>query len=241
MIGSSISDKMSINNVIHSTAMESYIETHLAPESPSLVHARENSIKNGIPTIAVSPTQGKFLSLLTTMSSAQDVLELGTLGGYSSICLAQAIKERGGKLTSIDISSDRRQVAIENLQFAGIKVPNEADVLLGAALDILPTLANEIKTGTRPAFDFVFIDADWDNQWEYFDFAVKISKGKGSVIYIDNVVRQVLESGIIGPEKKDEKVMPLVEKVGQDNRVDAVVMQTVGAKSYDGFLMAVVK
>jgi predicted O-methyltransferase YrrM len=114
-------------------------------------------------------------------------------------------------------------------------------VLLGAALDILPNIANEIETGTRSAFDFVFIDANWDNQWEYFDFAVKISKGKGSVIYVDNVVRQILEAGIIGPEKKDEEVMPLVEKVGQDNRVDAVVMQTVGAKSYDGFLMAVVK
>jgi predicted O-methyltransferase YrrM len=175
------------------------------------------------------------------MSGANHVLELGTLGGYSSICLAQAIKERGGKLTSIDISSDRRQVAIQNLQFAGINIPDEADVLLGAALDILPSLANEIETGTRSAFDFVFIDADWDNQWEYFDFAVKISKGKGSVIYVDNVVRQILEAGIIGPEKKDEEVIPLVEKVGQDNRVDAVVMQTVGAKSYDGFLMAVVK
>lgn len=232
---------MSAEKIVHSTAMESYIETHLAPEGPGLVHARENSIKNGIPTIAVSPTQGKFLSLLATMSGAQEVLELGTLGGYSSICFAQAIKERGGKLTSIDISSDRREVAIQNLHFAGIKVPDETDVLLGAALDILPQLANEIDTGARPAFDFVFIDADWDNQWEYFDFAVKVSKGKGSVIYVDNVVRQILEAGIIGPETRDEKVTPLVEMVGQDDRVDAVVMQTVGSKSYDGFLMAVVK
>ncbi|KAH8703461.1 O-methyltransferase [Talaromyces proteolyticus] len=232
---------MPIRTAAHSIEIESYVETHLVQQQPGLIHARENSLKHGIPTIAVSTVQGKFLSLLTSLSGAQNVLEIGTLGGYSSIWFAQTTKARGGKLTSIEIDSSRREVALQNLQVAGINVPTEAEILLGAALDVLPKLAEEISAGTRPKFDFVFIDADWENQWRYFDLAVGLSKGKGSVIYVDNVVKEILESGIVGPEKRNETVTPLVEKVGQDGRVEAVVMQTIGAKQHDGFLMAVVK
>lgn len=85
------------------------------------------------------------------------------------------------------------------------------------------------------------MDADWDEQWNYFDYGVKLSKGKGSVLYVDNVVRQLFESGLVGPQKRNDAVLPLVEKAGKDERVDAVVMQTVGSKDYDGFLMAIVK
>ncbi|MCJ1229000.1 hypothetical protein MMC12_005664 [Toensbergia leucococca] len=236
---------MSISNVKHAPAVDAHTEKHLIPPTPALTHAYDNSTANGIPMIAVSPSQGKFLSLLTTMSGARNVLELGTLGGYSSIWFAQALKANGsggGKVTSIEIDSARRDVSIANLEHAGVKVPEEAEVVLGAGLDVLPRLGQEIEAGKRVGFDFVFVDADWENQWHYFDWGVKLCKGKGSVIYVDNVVRRLLESGIVGPAaKREEGVVDLVENVGVDGRVDAVVVQTVGAKDYDGFLMAVVK
>jgi predicted O-methyltransferase YrrM len=146
-------------------------------------------------------------------------------------------------VTSIEIDPKHRNVAIENIEYAGLS--KQVDVLLGAALDVLPRLAKEIEEGRREKFDFVFIDADWDEQWDYFDWAAKMME-KGSCIYVDNVVKQLLESGIPdGMEKKESEhvrgMKELVERVGKDTRVDAVVMQTVGAKSHDGFLMAVVK
>ena len=235
---------MSVDNVKHAGAVDAHIQKHLVPPTPALTHAYDNSTAHGIPMIAVSPTQGKFLSLLTRMSGARNVLELGTLGGYSSIWFAGALKGHagGGKVTSVEIDSARRDVSIANLEYAGVKVPQEVEVVLGAGLEVLPRLGKEIEAGEREAFDFVFIDADWDNQWNYFDWGVKLSKGTGSVVYVDNVVRQLLESGIVGPETRDQAVVDdLVENVGKDPRVDAVVMQTVGAKDYDGFLMAVVK
>ena len=233
---------MSIDNVVHASAVASYTEGILVPPTPALSHAYENSTQHGIPMIAVSPAQGKFLSLLTQMSGAKNVLELGTLGGYSSIWFAEALKANGGgKVTSIEIDPARREVSIENLKYAGVGVPEEVEVLLGAGLEVLPRLEQEIQNKRREKFDFVFIDADWDNQWAYFDWGVKLSKGEGSVVYVDNVVRQLLEIGAIGPAAKDEKVENLVESIGKDERVEAVVMQTVGAKDYDGFLVAVVK
>ena len=233
---------MSIDNVVHAPTVASYTEDILVPATPALTHAYSNSTKHGIPMIAVSPAQGKFLSLLTQISGAKNVLELGTLGGYSSIWFAEALKANGGgKVTSIEIDPARREVSIENLKYAGVKVPGEVEVLLGEGLEVLPSLGKEIEDGRREKFDFVFIDADWDNQWAYFDWGVRLSKGKGSVVYVDNVVRQLLEIGAVGPAAKDEKVENLVQRVGKDERVEAVVMQTVGAKDYDGFLMAVVK
>ena len=233
---------MSIDNVVHAPTVASYTEDILLPATPALTHAYSNSTKHGIPMIAVSPAQGKFLSLLTQISGAKNVLELGTLGGYSSIWFAEALKANGGgKVTSIEIDPARREVSIENLKYAGVRVPEEVEVLLGAGLEVLPSLGKEIEEGRRERFDFVFIDADWDNQWAYFEWGVRLSRGKGSVVYVDNVVRQLLEIGVVGPAVKDEKVENLVERVGTDERVEAVVMQTVGAKDYDGFLMAVVK
>jgi predicted O-methyltransferase YrrM len=233
---------MSVENVKFAPEVTLYTEELLVPTTDALSHAYSNSTANGIPMIAVSPAQGKFLSLLTRMSGAKHILELGTLGGYSGIWFAQALQANGGgKVTSIEIDSLRRKVSIENLEYAGVKVPEELDVILGAGLDVLPKLGEEIKSGKREPFDFVFIDADWDNQWKYFDWGVKLSKGKGAVVYVDNVVRQLLESGIVGPEEREKGVVDLIEEVSKDKRVEAVVMQTVGAKDYDGFLMAIVK
>lgn len=147
-------------------------------------------------------------------------------------------------MTSIEINPKHRDVAVENIEYAGLS--RQVDVVLGAALDVLPKLAKEIEDGERERFDFVFIDADWDEQWDYFDWAVRVM-GKGSCVYVDNVVRQLLELGVAGGEAEGKAAEPvrgmkeLVERVGKDSRVDATVMQTVGAKTHDGFLIAVVK
>jgi predicted O-methyltransferase YrrM len=231
---------MSIENVKHAEAVDTYSQSNLisTTEGEALDHAYKNSSKNGIPEIALSPVQGKFLNVLATMSGAKHVLELGTLGGYSGIWLARAVKEHGGKVTSIEIDSKRRDVAIENLQYAGVS--KDVEILLGPGLEVLPRIAKEIEEGKRERFDFTFIDADWENQYNYLDWAVKLSK-KGSAIYVDNVVRQMLESGIVGDEKRDPKADDLVALTGKDDRVDATLIQTVGAKDYDGFLLAVVR
>ncbi|CAI7569283.1 unnamed protein product [Penicillium pancosmium] len=220
--------------------VDAYIKKHLIGFDQGLEHAYTNSTEKGLPMIAVSPAQGKFASLLTTIGSACNVLEIGTLGGYSSIWFAKAVKGRG-KVTSIEISPHHRDVAVENLRAAGVEVPEEVEVLLGAGLDVLPRLVAEIERGAREPFDFVFIDADWPNQWNYFDFGVKVSKGKGAVIYIDNVVQNMLESGIVGENQRNGDSVDVFAKAGADDRVDAVVMQTVGSKTHDGFLLAVVK
>jgi predicted O-methyltransferase YrrM len=231
---------MSLSQASQREAVDAYVKHHLLKADKGLENAYTNSTRNGLPMIAVSEVQGKFVSMLTTIGSARNVLEIGTLGGYSSIWFAQAMKGRG-KVTSIEVIPHHRDVAIENLRTAGVQVPEEVDILLGAALNVLPKLAEEIEKGEREPFDFVFIDADWDNQWNYFDFGVKLSKGKGAVIYIDNAVRNLLESGIVGDNERDENAIDVVANVGADDRVDAVVMQTVGVKSHDGFLLAVVK
>jgi len=114
---------MSINNVVHAEAVASYTESHLVPQTPELEHAYSNSTASWNATDRKSrQRKGKFLSLLTTVSRAKNVLELGTLGGYSGIWFAKALKERGGKLTSIEIDSARREVAIQNLEYAGVRV-----------------------------------------------------------------------------------------------------------------------
>lgn len=232
---------MSTENIVHASAVAEYTESRLAPATPAFKHAYANTTAHGIPEIALSPAQGKLISLLAGMSGAKNVLEIGTLGGYSALWFAQAIKDNGGKVTSVEIDPKNRSVAIENLEYGGVKVPEEVEIVLGAALDVLPRLAEEIDQGKRERFDFIFIDADWDNQAAYFDWGVKLSKGKGSVVYVDNVVRQLLEIGAVGPADKDNTVQNLVEAVAKDKRVEATVIQTVGSKNMDGFLLALVK
>ena len=236
---------MSLTLIPHLSAITTYTESLLVPPNPSLTHAYTTTTAHNIPPIAVSPAQGKFLSLLAQLSGAKNVLEVGTLGGYSGIWFAEALKKNGsgGKVTSIEIDPKRREVAMENLRFAAIRVPEEVEVLLGAGLEVLATLQKEIEEGVREKFEFIFIDADWDNQWAYFDWAVKLSQGRGSVVYVDNVVRQLLEIGAVGRpagERDEGMVENLVERVAGDGRVEGVVVQTVGGKDYDGFLMAVV-
>ena len=231
---------MSIRSIEDRAAVESHIQSHLIHSTPAHEHAYENSTKNGLPMIAVSPSQGKLTSLLVAMKGAKNVLEIGTLGGYSGIWLAQGLKGKG-KVTSVEVDPRNRDVAIENLRYAGLNVPEDVDVLLGAGLDVLPKLEQEILAGKRERFDFVFVDADWENQWGYFEWGVRLSKGAGSAIYVDNVVQAMISDGIVGGQERDADATDLVAKVGADSRVEATVMQTVGSKSFDGFLLAVVK
>lgn len=206
--------------------VDAQARTSLLRPNRQLDHALTNSAANGLPAITISDLQGQYLALQCRLINARSVLEIGTLGGYSTIWFAQT----GAKVTSIEIDPKHRNVALENTN--GLDV----EVLLGSALDVLPRLAAEGRK-----FDFVFIDAAWEEQWQYFQWAVKLARGNGC-IYVDNVVRELLESETVG--EGDES---LVTKVGTEERVDATVVSTISshkgnaAQMYDGFLLAVVK
>ncbi|CAM1500503.1 Fc.00g096650.m01.CDS01 [Cosmosporella sp. VM-42] len=198
-------------------------ESLLRP-NPKLDHAIATSRESGLPPITISPLQGQYLAIQCKLIGAKTVLEIGTLGGYSTIWFAQA----GAKVTSIEINPKHRDVAQKNVD--GLDV----EIILGAALDVLPTLYKEGRT-----FDMVFIDADWREQWEYFDWAVQLTNPSGC-IYVDNVVRELLESNATNKDTES-----LVTKVGKDSRVAATIVPTISShkgnagESFDGFLLAV--
>ncbi|KAK4542648.1 hypothetical protein LTR36_006220 [Oleoguttula mirabilis] len=156
-------------------------QKQLLKPNKRLDDAVANCARNNIPPIAMGPSQGSFLSILCKLMKAQSVLEIGTLGGYSTIWFAESVP--GVHVTSIEFNPTHRDVALENT-----KGLDNVDIRLGAALDVLPKLADEVKV-----FDFVFIDADWDEQQQYFDWAVRMTR-KGGCVYVDNVVRQLMES-----------------------------------------------
>jgi len=224
------------------TAVDQYSFLHLHPPSStsptnrSLDAALANSEKHGLPNIAVSPSQGKFLMLQARLLRAEHVLEVGTLGGYSSIWLASANPHI--RVTTIEVDERHAAVARENLAIAG--VDDRVEVIVGSGLDVLPKLVQEVQSGARGKFNLVFIDADKENNWAYVDLALDMCV-KGACIMVDNVVRkgklansETTSSSILGARK-------VVEEVGKDERLDGVVLQTVGEKNYDGFLMAIVK
>ena len=229
------------------TAVDAYTSSHLlqsnTPISKALEHALQNSIDKGLPDIACYPMQGKFLAVQCGIAGANNVLEIGTLGGYSSIWFASAGPEV--HVTSVEVEPRHREVAMENIAFAGLS--DRVQVILGTGLDVLPKLAHEIAEGKREKFDFVFIDADKENNWEYFQLVVPMVRQR-TCIYVDNVVRKgklaSAEAAAEAAAKGDFRIegcRRLVENVGKDDRVEALVLQTLSEKNYDGFLMAVVK
>jgi predicted O-methyltransferase YrrM len=180
--------------------------------------------REGLPPIDVSPPQGKFLHLLVRMQAARRVLEIGTLGGYSTIWLARALPA-DGELTTCEVSAEHAAVARGNIANAGLA--DRVDVRVGPALDTLRTLA--------PAYDFVFIDADKVNNGNYVREAVRLSR-PGTVIVVDNVVR----GGRILDAEPDEAVrgtLEMFDAVAADDRLTATTIQTVGAKGWDGFTL----
>ncbi|MGW4484148.1 O-methyltransferase [Amycolatopsis sp. NPDC004368] len=211
-------------------AVDSYLAEALIPADPVLDAVLAESAEAGLPAIAVSPTQGKLLHLLALTAGARSILEIGTLGGYSTIWLARALPP-GGTLVTCEYDPHHAAVARTNLDRAGFG-PDVADIRVGAALDTLPTL-------TGP-FDFVFIDADKANLAPYVEEAVRLSR-PGTTIVVDNVVRDgaVLETTSTDPSVRG--VREMFAALTGDDRLDATAIQTVGDKGYDGFVLARVR
>ncbi|HEV7404200.1 MAG TPA: O-methyltransferase [Chthoniobacteraceae bacterium] len=212
--------------------VDQYISDHLIPRQPALEAALAASAAAGLPGIQVSETQGKLLQLLVRMHGARRILELGTLGGYSTLWLAGGLPA-DGRLVTIEFEEKHAAVARANLARAGLE--KIVDLHVGAALDVLPRIAAH-----DPApFDFIFIDANKEDYPEYFTWALRLSR-KGTVIIADNVVRQ---GGVLDPEHTDPRVQAvrrLYDLLAAEPRVTATAIQTVGTKGYDGFVMALV-
>lgn len=206
-------------------AVDALAERTLLGEVPALAACLSDSRAAGLPDIAVSPAQGKFLQLLVAASGAKRVLEVGTLGGFSTIFLARGAGE-GGKVVSLELSADYAKVARANIERAA--PPAEIEVRVGPALETLPDLEGPI--------DFAFIDADKVNNAAYVDHAVRLAR-PGALIVVDNVVR---EGRVLDPQGDEsaEATRRLYEQVGANPRLDASVLQTVGAKGWDGLLIA---
>jgi predicted O-methyltransferase YrrM len=211
-------------------AVDDYFAEAVLSPDPVLDAALADSEAGGLPSIAVAPNQGKLLNLLARLAGARSILEIGTLGGYSTIWLARALPP-GGKLVTCEYESKHADVARANLVRAGFG-DDVVDIRVGAALDTLPTL-------TGP-FDFVFIDADKANLDNYVREALALSR-PGTTIVVDNVVRggAVVDPGSTDPNVQG--VRRMVELVSAEPRLDATAVQTVGGKSYDGFLLALVR
>src|SRR5579862_5680105 len=215
------------------SAVDDYVTRLLVKPDPALEDAEDATTRAGLPPIAVSPPQGKLLALLAQIGRARRILEMGTLGGYSTIWMARALPP-GGRLISLELDPRHAEVAAANLAAAG--VDKVAEVRVGPALEALPKLAEE---GLGP-FDLIFIDADKANIPAYTDWSIRLSR-PGSVIVVDNVVRNgaLLDDSEQKPDVVG--VRRLHEALSSDRRVSATTIQTVGAKGYDGFTLAVVQ
>ena len=206
--------------------IDAQAEKALLRPDAQLDYAMSNSADEGLPAITVTPLAGQYLSIQCQLIGAKNVLEIGTLGGYSTLCFAKA----GAKVTSIEISEKHRAVALENTK----AYADQIDIILGAALDVLPKLAKEGRQ-----FDFVFIDADWGEQFEYFQWAMKLTRPKGA-IFVDNAIRAILYNG------DDRKEESLLTKVGRESGVTATLVPTLSGQHgrvedmADGFLLVIV-
>jgi predicted O-methyltransferase YrrM len=213
-------------------SVDRYISDLLVRSDPILDAALSDSAAAGLPGINVSPNQGKLLQLLAQSMGARCILEIGTLGGYSTIWLARALPE-GGRLVTLEYEPRHAEVARANLARAGLAGATELRV--GRAQDTLPQLAAE----GRGPFDFIFIDADKEGYPEYFKWALRLSR-RGSLIIADNVVRNGRVVDAEGADPQIQGVRQMIELVAKEPRVSATAIQTVGSKGYDGFMVALV-
>ena len=214
--------------------VDAYIGDNLLADSdPIFEQVLRANAAGGLPAIDVSPAQGKFLNLLVKISGARRILEIGTLGGYSTIWMAKALPT-DGRLVSLEFAEKHAAVARDNLARAGLL--ERAEVRVGAALDSLPKVESE---GLGP-FDLIFIDADKPNNPHYLDWAIRLSR-PGTVIILDNVVR---DGRVIEAKSQDRNVKgarAAFELLKTHSRVDSTALQTVGLKGWDGFILGVVK
>jgi predicted O-methyltransferase YrrM len=214
------------------TAVDQYLAQGLIPDDPVLQAAQADSAAAGLPAISVSPLQGKLLHLLARSCQAKTILEIGTLGAYSTIWLARALPANG-RLITLEYEPRHAQVAEKNLARAGLS--DRVELMLGKALETLPRLVDD----PRAPFDLIFVDADKPSTWEYFEWALKLSH-RGSIIIVDNVVRN---GNVIEAASEDAAVQGVRrfhERVAREPRVSATAIQTVGSKGYDGFALALV-
>jgi len=215
------------------TQVDTYIESLFLGDDPALEAALADSALAGLPTIAVSPAQGKLLMLLARATGARRILEIGTLGGYSAIWLARALP-KDGRLVTLELNPKHADVARANLTRAGLA--DRVEVRVGPAAQSLRQLAAE---GVEP-FDFIFIDADKPGYVEYLELALPLAR-PGALIVADNVVR---DGRVTDPTLDDPNVtgaQRFNEALAAESRVDAVLLQTVGSKGYDGFAIALVR
>jgi predicted O-methyltransferase YrrM len=207
-------------------AIDAYIAENFLEEDPALDAALAASAAAGLPAIQVAPLQGKLLMMLATVMGARRILEIGTLGGYSTIWLARGLAD-GGRVITLELDPGHAEVARKNFENAGLA--DRIEVRVGAALDTLAALHAE---GAGP-FDLIFIDADKPSTPDYFDWAVKLAR-KGTLIIVDNVVR---EGAILAAQSENKHVKGLrgfYARVAADPRVTATAIQTVGNKGHDG-------
>jgi len=214
------------------SAVDSYFNDLLVPHDAALEAALRASKDAGLPPINVSPSQGKLLHLVARLQGARKILEIGTLGGYSTIWLARALPE-DGQLVTLEAVAKHAKVAQANIVNAGLQ--DIVEIRLGAALDTLPKLAEE---GKGP-FDLTFIDADKERIAEYFRWALELSH-PGSVVIVDNVVRSgaVADAATVDPDVKG--VRRFLELLASEPRVTSTAVQTVGSKGWDGFTLALI-
>jgi predicted O-methyltransferase YrrM len=214
------------------TAVDRYLTDALVVPDAALEAALEASVRAGLPAINVTPNLGKFLFLLARLQGAKQILEFGTLGGYSTIWLARALPP-GGRLITLEADPKHAEVARANFARAGLS--DVIDLRVGLALELLPQVAADM----RAPFDLVFIDADKPNNPEYFARSLELCR-TGSLIVVDNVIR---DGAVIDPNSRDASVQGvrrMNEMIAAERRVTATALQTVGSKGYDGFAIALV-
>jgi predicted O-methyltransferase YrrM len=212
--------------------VDRYLTDLFVPNDTAQTETLRSSDAAGLPQIAVSANQGKLLMIIAKSCGAKNILEIGTLGGYSTIWLGRALPA-GGKLISLEFSAKHAEVARATFKRAGLE--KQVEVRVGAAIDSLPKLAQE---GLK--FDLIFIDADKEGYCDYLDWSLKLSH-PGTLIVADNVVR---DGRVVDPKSDDAMVQGIQrfnKKLAAEKRVDASAIQVVGSKGYDGLAFAAVK
>jgi predicted O-methyltransferase YrrM len=215
------------------TSVDHYLTEALVHPDQALNEAVQANSAAGLPAIDVAPNQGKLLHLIARIQGAKRILEIGTLGGYSTIWLARALPADGGLIT-LELDSAHAAVASANIKRAGLS--QIVDLRVGPALDSLARLHSE----TPAPFDLIFLDADKPNNPAYLEWALRLSR-PGTIIIGDNVIR---DGEILDPNHTDPRVSgtrTFLDRLGSNPRLDATAIQTVGSKGYDGFAIALVK
>ncbi|WP_313353980.1 O-methyltransferase [Kosakonia cowanii] len=210
------------------SAVDEYLAQQLLPDDEVLTQILANNRRAGLPEIDVSPMQGQLLALLVRMTHAKRILEIGTLGAYSTVWMARELPS-DGELLTLEFDALHAAIARENIEFAGLT--RQVKVKEGPALETLESL------GERPPFDLIFIDADKPNNPNYLKWALHYSR-PGTLIIGDNVVR---DGEVTNPSSTDDRVQGVrkfIEMIGDNPRLTATAMQTVGTKGWDGFTLA---